>query len=109
MKKRGEPGYLLEQLLGTTFHQDWSYADYNDPFEAVEDWFRATGEWESNNHALIADIDDLFSATSSPEERFAHFTDVNIRRSDLDPLLKAIRNRAVTGLAGKPEPIRAPE
>ncbi len=82
--------------------------DFASPYEAVEYWFAEAGEREGNNRDLIADIDLLFAETTSPEERVARLKGIYLAPQDVDDLLQAIRHRAVTGLAGKPEPLHAP-
>jgi len=55
-----EIGFILEQAMATSLHQDWRI-DFDDPYEALEDWFRTDGLHPTVLNALVRDVDQLFA------------------------------------------------
>ncbi|MCU1599514.1 MAG: hypothetical protein JWO22_223 [Frankiales bacterium] len=101
------PGFALDQAIRTSLNQDWN-VDFPDPYQALDDWFRRAGERPQNLQPLIDDIDLLFEETVNAETRFERWPQTGLRPDQLDDLLHAMRKRAVDGLAGNAEPMRAP-
>ena len=101
------PGFILEQAMWS-LHQDWQL-DFADPYDALEDWFQSDGVHPDPLNAIIRDVDELFAEEPDTAARLAHFPHIGWRLETFDEFLRAIRKRAADGLAGNPEPMRAPE
>lgn len=97
---------VLEQAMAS-LDQDWR-TDFPDEYAALEDWFQADGWSPRVLTALVRDIDQLFAEEPDAEARLAHFPHTGLSTKTSDDFLRAIRKRAVDGLAGNPEPMRAP-
>jgi len=101
------PLFVLTQAMWS-LDQDWRI-EFADPYEALEDWFQADGVHPQNLQSLIADVDQLFAEDPDAQARLAHFPHTGLRVEMFDAFLRAIRARAVRGLAGDAEPMRAPD
>jgi hypothetical protein len=101
------PGFLLDQAMGVALSQDWTY-DFDDAYAAMEAWFQRNGGHPDVLNGLVRDVDLLFAETSDVASRLARFPQIGWRLETFDAFLQAIRKRAVDGIAGDPEPMRAP-
>ena len=102
-----EPGFILDQALGCALHQDY-LIDFDDAYDALEDWFVQVDGAEVILTALIRDLDLLFADEPDAAARLAHFPEIGWRVETFDDFLSALRRRAETGLAGNPEPMLPP-
>ena len=100
------PLYYLDQAL-SNLDQDWR-VDFADPWEALEEWFIGAEPNEEVLERIAADVELLLVDEPDPEARLAHFPHTGLPVDMFDDFLRAIRKRALDGLAGNPEPMRAP-
>lgn len=104
--ERGEPGYALEQLIGTTLYQDWQ-ADHDTPYEALEEWFVEVEGCPDVLEPLLADL-DWFASVADESVRVRLWAGTGVGQSEVPALLVALRDRAVSALKGEEHTLRAP-
>ena len=100
-------GDALDQAIQSTLHQDW-LCDFTNPYDALESWFTMSSDSRENLEELIVSIDRCFAGTADAQARLALWPDSGLKVEEIDDLLLAMRKRAVDGLAGNPQPMRAP-
>jgi hypothetical protein len=100
------PHFILDQAMAS-LDQDWR-TEFPDEYAALEDWFHADGWSPTVLTALVRDIDLLFAEDADAAARLAQFPHTGLSVNTIDRFLRAIRKRALDGLAGNPEPMRAP-
>ena len=99
------PQFILAQAM-SSLDEDWQI-EFPDAYAALADWFQVDGRSPEVLRALIADLEQL-DADADTAARLARFPRIGWRLDTFDEFLRAIRKRAESGLAGEPEPMRAP-